>query len=361
MAAGLLEAGIAATSAALSTAGNIAASNNLNRRNRKWQESMWNKTNEYNTPVNQKARLEEAGINPYSVLAQGGADTGVTSMPDKPQQELPNLEALGNAGNDILGAINMAKQNELLDQQKEVGNVNVEFARIKAINEIQEIQARIGDILEHKNLTKEERENLEKQNYVMQNSLDSLINRNFYESKSSELTAKNLQRKYDDEHNESVLHQRLLNWDIRLSKTREKQLFQDMKESAARIVRMVYENQLTAAQAADAINHAALNFSNSVAAWAGIYNEKRRLDMQDDINQSLKDLYESEEYRNYNSIGNSWFNSVNDAIQQYSPMPSIETTNSTNTTYKDNRGVQYERKINHTQTKKLKKKFGRKR
>ena len=62
MAAGLLEAGIAATSAALSQAGNIAATNNLNRRNRRWQEEMWNKTNEYNSSVSQKARLEEASL-----------------------------------------------------------------------------------------------------------------------------------------------------------------------------------------------------------------------------------------------------------------------------------------------------------
>lgn len=266
MAAGLLEAGIAATSAALSTAGNIAASNNLNRRNRKWQESMWNKTNEYNTPANQKARLEEAGINPYAVLAQGGSDTGQTTMPDKPQQELPNLEALGNAGNDILGAINMAKQNELLDQQKEVGNVNVEFARVKAINELQEIQARIGNILEQKNLTKEERENLEKQNYVMQNSLDSLINRNFYESKQSEITANSLQRQFDDVHNESILHQKLLNWDIRLSKTREKQIFQVITESIARIREINARTDLTYQEKLNLIDEIKTNQRNRVSS-----------------------------------------------------------------------------------------------
>lgn len=266
MAGGLLEAGIAATSAALAQAGNIAATNNLNRRNRRWQEEMWNKTNEYNAPVKQKERLEEAGINPYSVLAQGGADTGVTSMPDKPQQELPNFEASANAGSNILGAINMAKQNELLDQQKDIGSVNVEFARAKAINEIQEIQARIGSILERKNLDKEEREYWEKQNYVMQNSLDSLINRNFYESKQSEITANNLQRQYDDVHNESVLHQSLTNWNIRLSKTQEKQLFQEIRESIARISEINARIDLTKQQKLNLIDEIKNNQRNRLSS-----------------------------------------------------------------------------------------------
>ena len=35
---------------------------------------MWNKTNEYNSALNQRARLEEAGLNPY--LMMDGGDAG---------------------------------------------------------------------------------------------------------------------------------------------------------------------------------------------------------------------------------------------------------------------------------------------
>ena len=60
---------------------NLEENANQSRIQRDWNEKMWYKNNEYNTPSAQKERLEAAGINPYSVLAQGGADTGVSSSP----------------------------------------------------------------------------------------------------------------------------------------------------------------------------------------------------------------------------------------------------------------------------------------
>lgn len=41
---------------------------------RDYQTEMWNKTNEYNSAANQRARLEEAGLNPY--LMMDGGDAG---------------------------------------------------------------------------------------------------------------------------------------------------------------------------------------------------------------------------------------------------------------------------------------------
>ena len=43
-----------------------------------WSEGMWNKQNQYNTPGNQRARLEAAGFNPYMMM-QGGNNTGVAA------------------------------------------------------------------------------------------------------------------------------------------------------------------------------------------------------------------------------------------------------------------------------------------
>lgn len=40
---------------------------------RQWQESMWNKENEYNTASAQRQRLEDAGLNPYMMLNGGSA------------------------------------------------------------------------------------------------------------------------------------------------------------------------------------------------------------------------------------------------------------------------------------------------
>lgn len=78
LAAGLISAGLA-------TAGGIGVTSIQGARNKKMaklQNEMnienWNMQNEYNTPANQRKRLEEAGLNP--ALAYGGAgDTGNAS------------------------------------------------------------------------------------------------------------------------------------------------------------------------------------------------------------------------------------------------------------------------------------------
>ena len=40
-----------------------------------FQQEMWDKTNEYNSAKNQRARLEEAGLNPYLMMSGGNAGT----------------------------------------------------------------------------------------------------------------------------------------------------------------------------------------------------------------------------------------------------------------------------------------------
>ena len=130
---GVLAAGISASAATLGTAANIAATSNLNGRNRRWQEDMWNKSNEYNTPLAQKQRLEEAGINPYSVLAGEGADTGQTSQSPAPQtHQYPDMsEYMSN----IVQNISLAKDIELKNIEKEKGVTDMEFYRAYKIAE----------------------------------------------------------------------------------------------------------------------------------------------------------------------------------------------------------------------------------
>lgn len=74
-----------------SLAGNALSSGanaNLNKKNREWQEKMyetqhqrnielWNMQNAYNTPVEQVKRLREAGLNPNLMYGNGSASTGL--------------------------------------------------------------------------------------------------------------------------------------------------------------------------------------------------------------------------------------------------------------------------------------------
>lgn len=49
---------------------------------RQWQEDMWNKQNEYNTPANVVKRMMAAGVNPAAAFRQGAGATGVSqSLP----------------------------------------------------------------------------------------------------------------------------------------------------------------------------------------------------------------------------------------------------------------------------------------
>lgn len=77
-------------SALASLAGGLfsnSANSNLNYRNRKWQEEMWNKQNEYNSPSAVLARYADAGIqvNP-NYLVTGNYDGGLASHVGSPEQ-----------------------------------------------------------------------------------------------------------------------------------------------------------------------------------------------------------------------------------------------------------------------------------
>lgn len=80
-------------------AGLIDAGNNVlsqgiayfrDRAARQWQEEIWNKQNEYNLPINQRKRLEQAGINPNLAFGSSASAMG-SSMPSSPTQHVPQM------------------------------------------------------------------------------------------------------------------------------------------------------------------------------------------------------------------------------------------------------------------------------
>ena len=57
---------------------------------RDWQEKMWNAQNEYNLPINQRKRLEEAGINPNLAFGSSASAMG-GSVPGSPSTHVPSV------------------------------------------------------------------------------------------------------------------------------------------------------------------------------------------------------------------------------------------------------------------------------
>lgn len=75
------------------------------QKNRDFEVDMWNKTNEYNSATNQRARLEEAGLNPYMMMNGGNAgEAGSVSAPSTPQGAMPG--ATGDTTENVISGLN---------------------------------------------------------------------------------------------------------------------------------------------------------------------------------------------------------------------------------------------------------------
>lgn len=74
---------------------NIQAQKDMQSSQNAWNEQMWNKNNEYNTPTAQKERLEEAGLNPAFYMGnnvnnttQGSANSQTVNTPNLKAPEI---------------------------------------------------------------------------------------------------------------------------------------------------------------------------------------------------------------------------------------------------------------------------------
>lgn len=99
MAAEAIAAGITAAAGLGSTIGQSIANSNLNKKNRAWQEKMydqqyqrnvemWRMQNAYNLPIEQVKRLREAGLNPNLLYGNGSSSAGLAG--DISTADVPN-------------------------------------------------------------------------------------------------------------------------------------------------------------------------------------------------------------------------------------------------------------------------------
>lgn len=78
---------------------------------RRWQEKMWNLQNEYNSPANQRALLEAAGMNPN--LAYGnGSMAQASNPPGSPDVYKPDYSFLGRGA---AQAMNVGREMQMLE------------------------------------------------------------------------------------------------------------------------------------------------------------------------------------------------------------------------------------------------------
>lgn len=109
-----------------------------------WNEEMWRKMNDYNTPAAQRSRYEQAGINPYMVLGQMSAGNAeMTSSPSAPQMQgvtlqKPDFGFVGRAGENL---------SNIMLQQAQIGAIKEQTRNQRIKNSFEERQ-QLADLRE---------------------------------------------------------------------------------------------------------------------------------------------------------------------------------------------------------------------
>lgn len=195
-----------------------------------WAIEDWERMNEYNIPLNQMKRLEEAGLNPLLADTTGGLSPSPSTAPSVPSSELSAMAAMRSTIN----------QEQLLQSQIE----NLE-ADTKLKNE--------------KSITESETRDLVKG--MMQSGIDLNDSNVKLNTKKTELTdeeinevkaatdkltqeTNNLSKMFDILEQDLLLKQKEVNW-------YDKRVEQELRESASRI-------GLNGAQASQAVAYAQL-------------------------------------------------------------------------------------------------------
>ena len=87
----IIAAGIGAAAGGLQS----AATGRMNKKSRNFQREMFDKTNKYNSPLEQRKRLEAAGLNPNLVYgSSSGGVAGTASQPSKPDFNTPEFSEI---------------------------------------------------------------------------------------------------------------------------------------------------------------------------------------------------------------------------------------------------------------------------
>lgn len=133
---------------------NIQAVRETNKANRElaqynWeqQRQMWNEKNAYDSPIQQMARLKEAGLNPNLVYGSIGNMSGQAPTPAMPTQEAPHAERsdYGFIAQSANSAVQTYMQQQQLDSQLSLNASQKSAAEAQAINYAADTTKKLAD------------------------------------------------------------------------------------------------------------------------------------------------------------------------------------------------------------------------
>lgn len=198
----------------------------LNKNNRDWQERINREAREYNLPINQKKRLEAAGINPYSVMSGEGADVGNSNSEGESapaaipyQNPIPNNVAL-----DLIQGMKLLSEKKGQDIANDQASLNLAFSETEKFIALRKTLAEIDNLLVNTHLSDTERSYLEEQKALFVAQYMYILKKSRAEANSTEIMSNNLQREYDDRHNESLASQAVHDANVRVSNAQIKEI-----------------------------------------------------------------------------------------------------------------------------------------
>ncbi|MDV3547376.1 hypothetical protein CMU66_02490 [Elizabethkingia anophelis] len=147
------------------------SSKKVARENRAFALDMWNKNNEYNTPLAQMQRLKEAGLNPNLMYGQG--TTGNSSAPAKADGRQPTQY-------DFMPAMQMYQQMRMNESQRQLQKSQTELNHAQAAKTQAETDSTKASTQNTQDTIQFNRESRPKilQKYDLENQSISLSNEN---------------------------------------------------------------------------------------------------------------------------------------------------------------------------------------
>ena len=160
-----------------------------NHMDRAWQQHMTDYVNEYNTPANQRARLEAAGLNPYMMMDTGNTGTAVAAsgaQHSAAPSAIPFQNPVpSNFSDALLRSALVNSQKDNLDAQSQKFGAEAKYSQLKgwadiistlSESKLKSVQA-IGKELEN-NLLKDTYADRVQNAQLVNKSLDSTIQQN---------------------------------------------------------------------------------------------------------------------------------------------------------------------------------------
>lgn len=223
-----------------------------NQINRQWEERMWNAQNTYNTPSAMMARYKEAGLNPYLVQKDGGAigsassagTPGMVGAPATPEMQPVNY---------LSGFSQLGSAVQLSLQQKSV-DANVANQNADAMLKLAEAIPKIGESLGWDNARKFALSHLN-MNGIHNSQYERQINQVIDESKA----------RTDWQMMQNKVYEQ---YGAKTAKLGLDKLKQDIDESAARIMRMAVENNVSASEIEKLASEVARNHADALKSIA---------------------------------------------------------------------------------------------